>query len=355
MEFEPGLVQPEPAASVPVTIIAGFLGSGKTTLLNHILSENHGVRAAVLVNDFGAINIDAKMIVGVEGDTITLENGCICCNVRDDLFSACLSLLRRPDPPERLIIETSGVSDPARVAETFFRPEIYRYLTMDNVLSVVDAEQFPALLDGEMAELARVQIHVADIVVLNKVDLVEPDGLDAVKNLVREITPGSRMLEVTFGRIPLELALDTSDWGPGARPLETRRESAHEGANHEDHGEQFSRWHWTCDQPLSLPKLRAVLDSLPNTVFRAKGIVYLEELPTHRIAMQMVGKRYELSDTVPWESEAPRSEIVLIASHDGFNAESLTRSFEDCVGTGDESQSPVLRLARRLEIADNPS
>jgi len=342
-------IQAAPSAPVPVTIIAGFLGSGKTTLLNHILSENHGVRAAVLVNDFGAINIDAKLVVGVEGDTISLENGCICCNIREDLFATCMMLLRRPDPPERLIIETSGVSDPVQVAETFFRPEIHRYLTMDNILSVVDAERFPVVLNEEAGRLARLQVQVADIVVLNKVDLIGVNGLAPVKQLVREVAPRSRTLEATYGRIPLELALRAGQWGPGPRAFDLSTEQAKERGDH-DHRDQFSTWHWTSDQPLSLPKLRAVLEALPDTVYRAKGIVYLEELPTYQVAMQMVGKRYDLSDTQRWGAATPRSEIVLIASRGGIDPEELKRVFEGCVGTGDESQSPVLRLTRRLEL-----
>ena len=344
-----GEIQAPPPSPVPVTIIAGFLGSGKTTLLNHILSENHGVRAAVLVNDFGAINIDAKLVVGVEGDTISLENGCICCNIREDLFATCMMLLRRPDPPERLIIETSGVSDPVQVAETFFRPEIHRYLTMDNILSVVDAERFPVVLNEEAGRLARLQVQVADIVVLNKVDLIGVNGLAPVKQLVREVAPRSRTLEATYGRIPLELALGGGQWRPGPRAFDLSTEQAKEHGDH-DHRDQFSTWHWSSDQPLSLPKLRAVLEALPDTVYRAKGIVYLEELPTYQVAMQMVGKRYDLSDTQRWGAATPRSEIVLIASRGGIDPEELKRVFEGCVGTGDESQSPVLRLTRRLEL-----
>jgi len=347
MEVERDEIQPPPAQPVPVTIIAGFLGSGKTTLLNHILSENHGVRAAVLVNDFGAINIDAKLVVGVEGDTISLENGCICCNIRDDLFATCMSLLRRPEPPERFIIETSGVSDPLQVADTFVRPEIYRYLTMDHILSVVDAERFPDLVHGEMGELARRQVQVADIVVLNKVDLVGA-GLGSVRQLVCDVAPRSRVLEATYGRIPLELTLGVGKWGADGQAEEwlsaVRRED-------QGHQAEFSTWHWTSDEPLSLPKLRAALEELPDTIYRAKGIVYLEELPRHRVAMQMVGKRYDLADTEAWGSASPSSEIVLIGSRGGLDADGLARLFEGCIGTGDDSGSPVLRLARKLGLA----
>jgi G3E family GTPase len=214
---------------------------------------------------------------------------------------------------------------------------------------VVDAEQLPGL-EGEMGDLARVQIRAADIVVLNKVDLIGAEDLAPVKQLVREVAPRSRILEATYGRIPLELALGAGQWGPGPRAFELSAEQGEERGAH-DHRDQFSTWHWTSDQPLSLPKLRAVLEALPDTVYRAKGIVYLEELPTYQIAMQMVGKRYDLSDTQRWGPIVPRSEIVLIASRGGIDPEELKRVFENCIGVGDDSESPVLRLTRRLELS----
>jgi len=139
---------------IPVTLIAGFLGAGKTTLLNHILSGDHGVRAAVLVNDFGSINIDAKLIVGVEGDTVNLANGCVCCTIRDDLVGACLELLQRPERPEHLFVELSGVSDPVPVLNTFLETQLVHTFSFSSILSVVDAEQLPRL-EGEMSRLAR--------------------------------------------------------------------------------------------------------------------------------------------------------------------------------------------------------
>src|ERR1041385_3292140 len=108
--------------AIPVTILTGFLGAGKTTLLNHILHGDHGLKIAVLVNDFGAINIDTQLVVGIEGDTVSLSSGCVCCTIRNDLLNEPINLLRRPEPPQYIIIETSGVSDPASVAMTFMRP-----------------------------------------------------------------------------------------------------------------------------------------------------------------------------------------------------------------------------------------
>jgi len=328
---------------IPVIIIGGFLGAGKTTLLNYILSENHGVRAGVLVNDFGAINIDAKLVVGVDGDTVSLANGCVCCSIRDDLIPACMALVQRDNPPELLIVETSGVSEPLQVANTFMLPEIECIMALDNVITVVDAEQFPGLMRGEMATLARMQVRDADMVVLNKVDLVDSQELAAVKAQVHDVAPRLRIIDATHGHVPLNLML-----GCGIHVASGRPELAPHDHSVHLHGHAFATWHWTSDQPLSLPKLRSAIEGLPDTIYRAKGIVYLEELPSHRIVLQMVGKRYNIGDTEPWGALPPRSEIVMIASHNGIDRDALQRAFDGCIGTGDESQSPILRLTRLL-------
>ncbi len=149
---------------IPVTIITGFLGSGKTTLLNRILHADHGLRVAVLVNDFGAINIDTQLVVGVEGEIISLANGCICCTIRGDLLKATLDLLERPQPPEYILVETSGVSDPLEVALTF---RAIQRVQIDSILTVMDAEQILSL-DQRYEALSVYQVGMADMAIRTK-------------------------------------------------------------------------------------------------------------------------------------------------------------------------------------------
>ena len=170
-----------------------------------MLNAEHGLRVAVLVNDFGAINIDAALVTGVSGEsTIDLSNGCICCSIRDDLFEAVLQLIQRPDPPEYIVVETSGVSDPVAVSLTFIAPQLQSQTRVDSVITVVDSEHI-GQIEGKGRELALDQIATADMVVLNKIDLVDKIERKALANFIRKRAPSARILDAIHGAVPLDM------------------------------------------------------------------------------------------------------------------------------------------------------
>lgn len=324
---------------IPVTILAGFLGAGKTSLLNHILHADHGLRVAVLVNDFGSINIDSQLIVDVQGDTINLANGCICCTIRSDLLDAVLRLVESEDPPEYVVIETSGVSDPLEVALTFNNPALQHAIQVDSILTLIDSEQIRHL-DREYEVLAITQIGVADIVIANKADLVTPEQMDELKTWIRQVVPTARILETTHGSVPLEFVL-----GVGAYSTERllQRETAdvhvhaedgehdHHDHHHHDHSLIFSTWSWTTDEPLSLREVRRVMEKLPSQIYRAKGFLYLEDAPEKRAVLQVVGRRVNLTLNEDWGERQPGTQIVVIGAQGGIDADSLAKTFESCL------------------------
>lgn len=310
---------------VPVTIVTGFLGAGKTSLLNHVLTGDHGLRVAVLVNDFGAVNIDAHLISARNAEVVSLENGCICCSLSDGLLATAMRLVRADEPPDHIVVETSGVSDPFEVANTFADPELQPYAPLDGIVTVVDAEIAP-LLNGVERTLAERQVAAADVVLVNKIDLVDGDQRARAHEWVRGITPIVRILETERATAPIELLMHidrsaTADrWRPAVPSLT---------GVHNQEAAPFDTVLIESSSPISFERLQNALAAMPNTIFRAKGFLYIEERPENRIILQSTGRRAELIIGDEWGDDPPQTRIVFIGSRGGVDAAVLNATFKD--------------------------
>ncbi len=331
----------------PITILTGYLGAGKTTLLNNILNTDHNMRIAVLVNDFGVINIDTKLIVEVEGETISLSNGCICCTIRDDLIESVSGLLDSENPPDYIVIEASGVSDPAQVVLTFNRSAIQSQVRIDSIITVIDAEQFNEI-KGKPEQLIREQLRVADIVVLNKIDLVDDDQLENMRNIIQDIVDKPRILETSYANVPPELLIGI-DINNRERTMQTPQHNVHvhdvdevHDHEHDDHTLIFSTWTWRCPDPLSIIALRGVLEEIPIEIYRIKGIVYTQDLPDRQVTLQMVGKRASLTEGGVWGTQTPITTITMIGNPQAFQTEQLKYQLEQCRATTPRDDNPLI-------------
>ena len=322
---------------IPVTILTGFLGSGKTTLLNRILNGNHGLKVAVLVNDFGSINIDAELIVGVESNVISLANGCICCTIRDDLIATMLETINRPERPEYILLEASGVAEPSGIALTFNNPAFRDRIRLDSILCVVDAEQ---VFDApEMMELKLFQMACADMIILNKADLVDSDRTGKIREWLDSRFHRYRLIEASHCNVPLEVLLSVGRFDPARAGLNLN-ELMYHGCNdplcnHEkhrhNHAKIFSTWSYETDRPLSLEALREVASKLPANIYRAKGVIYSSDEPARRAVLQVVGRRVDISLEEEWRGRPRRTQIVAIGAPGTIDKELLRDKIEQCV------------------------
>jgi G3E family GTPase len=324
---------------VPITILTGFLGAGKTTLLNRILTGNHGLRVGVLVNDFGSINIDAELVVGVDDNMISLANGCVCCQIRDDLIESVAALLARPETVEYILLEASGVADPAGIFMTFNDPNLRNRIRLDSVACVMDADQvfahpeYPPLMDLKLR-----QVGFADMLILNKVGLAGPEQVEKVRAWLDEHFNRLRVVESNYCDVPYEILLGVGRFDPARAGLSSQtaehsctNTACHEDRHGHDHSKVFSTWSYETDQPLALEALRETMRKLPESVYRAKGVVYATEAPHRRAVLQVVGRRVDISIQEEWGQRAPRTQIVAIGAAGCIDASFLQKTFASCI------------------------
>ncbi|CAN7451586.1 GTP-binding protein [Bosea sp. LjRoot9] len=309
---------------VPILLVAGFLGAGKTTVVNHILAHAEGRRIAAVVNDFGAINIDAELIAGASDGVVSLANGCICCSLEGDLLRTLAMILRRKPRPDAILIETSGVADPEDIVRNLLDPVTFQEAPLETVLCVVDATMSPAGLDDP---LLRAQLRAATMVALSKVDLVDAAQRQRIADAVAAIRPGVLQIEAPHGQVPLELVFpDSPDRPPVPRAPGSRRPSF----------ERFESLSWTSDQPVSLPRLQQAIARLAPKLARAKGLFETVEQPGRQFLFQLAGGRATLVPAGAPAPGLPRARIVFIAELSALSAAEIATVMEGCVAAGAE-------------------
>jgi G3E family GTPase len=342
---------PQPS-QIPVTVLTGYLGAGKTTLLNRILSENHGKKYAVIINEFGELGVDNDLVVGADEEVFEMNNGCICCTVRGDLIRIIDGLMRRKGKFDAIIVETTGLADPAPVAQTFFVDEnVSKKARLDAVVTVADAKWLRDRLRD--APEAKNQIAFADVILLNKTDLVTPEELREIEARIRGINPYAKLHRTQRAQIPLNEVLGQNAFDL-ERILDIEPEflkadghdhdhDHHHGHDH-DHGHShggLKHYHDEDMQSISLSNDKALdpdkffpwVQNLvqvegPN-ILRSKGILSFKDDP-QRFAFQGVHMMLDGDHQRDWRADEPRlSRIVFIGRN--LPEEKIRTGFESCV------------------------
>src|SRR5881394_2359890 len=330
---------------IPVTVLTGFLGAGKTTLLSHLLSQNHGYHCAIIINEFGEVSIDHQLIVGADEEILELKNGCLCCRVRKDLIQSLGDLFKKQKRFDYVLVETTGLAHPGPVAQTFFLPELTPLLRLDGIVTVADARH----LEDELTQTpeAGAQIAFADVILLNKTDLVLSADLARVEGRIRSMNPLARIhrtqrAQIDVGRIldikardliasfelPVAGEQDESELG--------EHEHEHEGQGQSEHShyhdEKVRSFSIVEDRPLDLKRTEAwiseLLGSVGANIYRCKGILFVQGQPK-RVVFQGVQMMFDATPERFWEPDEKRqSQMVFIGKE--LDEAKIRAGFESC-------------------------
>jgi len=346
---------PDNAAKIPVTVLTGYLGAGKTTLLNRILSEPHGKKFAVIVNEFGEIGIDNELVVNADEEVFEMNNGCICCTVRGDLVRIIDGLMRRKGKFDAIIVETTGLADPAPVAQTFFMDEAVGAKTkLDAVVTVADAKWLTDRLKD--APEAKNQIAFADVILLNKTDLVTPDELRELEARIRGLNPYARLHRTERAKIDIAEVLGRNafdldriltiepDFLEGQDHHHDHHHdlSGHDhGAHHHHHGNGLKHYHDEDMQSVALrtdkalnpdkffPWIQDLVAKDGPSILRCKGILSFKDDP-ERFVFQGVHMILDGDHQRPWRADESRdSRIVFIGRN--LPEDKIRQGFESCI------------------------
>ncbi len=313
---------------IPVTVLTGYLGAGKTTLLNRILTEEHGKKYAVIVNEFGEIGIDNDLIVGADEEVFEMNNGCICCTVRGDLIRIIEGLMKRRGKFDAILVETTGLADPAPVAQTFFvDQDVAERARLDAVVTVADAKWLVQRL-GDAPE-AKNQIAFADVILLNKTDLVSPAELDAVEARIRLINPTARVHRTVNCAIPIPEVLDRNAFDLD-RIMEVEPDFLEEG-HHHHHDEEMTSFSFRSGEvnpDKFMPWISELTQRDGAQILRCKGIVAFPDEPK-RFVFQGVHMLLDGDLSRDWRADEKRESRVVFIGRE-LNADAIRDGFMAC-------------------------